>query len=88
MALKLYDPSLDERQLGHLMPLHGAGSQHLLDQRGQTMPAMLALLRQHGPNFVDSFGRRQRPMRSTMAGLATHFPPTLLLSAALSCFAR
>jgi hypothetical protein len=39
---------------------------------------MPALRRQDGPNLVDSFGRRQGPMRSAMAGLSTGLPPAFL----------
>src|SRR5215813_8042746 len=51
------------------------------------MTAVPALFRQHGPNFVHFIGGHQRPMRSTMAGLAPCRPPTLLTSASLARFA-
>jgi len=79
MTLIFDDACLDGRQLRYLMPLHRADALHLLDVRGQKMPAMPALLRQDGPNLVDFFGRRQGPMRSAMAGLSTGLPPALLL---------
>jgi hypothetical protein len=59
------------------MPLHHAGGLDMLNH-WQEMFAVLALFRQDGPNLVDSLGRDQRPMRSTMAGLATRIPPALL----------
>src|ERR1022692_3368178 len=88
MALIFDDASLDGWQLGHLMPLHRAGGLHLLDLRRQGLAAMLALLRQKGPNLVDSFGWYQRPMRSAMARLSPRLPPALLPPASLSGFAR
>jgi len=60
------------------MPLYRAGGLHLLHLRRQGLAAVPALLRQGGPNLVDSFGWYQRPMRSTMAGLSTRLPPALL----------
>ncbi len=85
-ALILDDPSLDGRQLSHLMPPHRADRLHLLDLLGQRTPAVAAALRQHGPNLVDSFQRHPGPMRSAMAGLPTRLPPTLLAPAPLAWF--
>jgi hypothetical protein len=70
------------------MTLHTAGGLHLLNLPGQGMPTVLALFRQDGPNFVDSLGRFQGPMRSTMAGLATGFSPALLRPAPWTRLAR
>jgi hypothetical protein len=84
MALIFDNPSLDGWQLGHLMPLHRAGGLHLRDLRRQGLAAMPALFRQDGPNLVDAFGWRQRPMRAAMAGLSTHFAPALLAPAPLA----
>src|ERR1017187_3926408 len=55
-----------------------AGGLHLLDLRGQEMPAVLALFGQDGPNLVNSFGGHHGSMGSAMAGLSTRLPPTLL----------
>jgi hypothetical protein len=84
MALIFDNSSLDGRQLGHLMPLHRAGSLRLLDLRGQKMPAVLALLWQDRPNLGDSFDGHQGPMRSAMAGLSTRLPSALLSPAPLA----
>ena len=48
------------------------------------MPAVPALLRRDGPNFVDSFRGNQRPMRSAMAGLPAGLPAALLSPAPLA----
>src|SRR5438105_7108970 len=50
------------------------------------MTAVLALFRQDGPNLVDLGDGHQGPMRSAVAGLATHFPPALLAATALTRF--
>src|SRR5713226_3558991 len=78
MALIFDDTSLDGRQLRHLMPLHRTQSLHLLNLRGQSMPAVLALLRQYRLDLVYSFDRYQGPMRSAMAWLSARLPPALL----------
>ena len=45
------------------------------------MSALLALVRQHGLDLVDSVDGYQRPMRSAVAGLTAHLPPALFLAA-------
>jgi hypothetical protein len=56
MALILDDPSFNGRQLGYLVPLHRAGGLYLLNLCWQKMSTVLALLWQHGPNLIDSWG--------------------------------
>jgi hypothetical protein len=41
------------------MPMHRTRGLYLFDLCGQTMPAVVALLRQHDPDLIDSFGGRQ-----------------------------
>jgi hypothetical protein len=60
------------------MPLHCTQGLHLLNLRGQSMSAVLALLRQYRLDLVDSFDWHQGPMRSAMAGLSARLPPALL----------
>jgi|ERR1017187_3476582 hypothetical protein len=55
-----------------------AGGLHLLDLRGQEMPAVLALFGQDGPSLVNAFGGHHGSMGSAMAGLSTRLPPTLI----------
>jgi hypothetical protein len=84
MTLILDDASLDGRQLGHLMPLREACDLHVLDLLGQRMPAVLALLWQHGANFIHPLGWRQRSVCSAMAGLPAYFSSALLAPPPLS----
>src|SRR5580693_3788798 len=86
MALIFDDASLNGWQLRHLMPLYRTDGLHLLDLRCQSMPAVLALLRQDRLDLVHSFDGRQGPMRSAMAGLSARFPPALLSPASFPRF--
>jgi hypothetical protein len=52
------------------------------------MPALPALTRQHGPNLIDSFGWRERTMRSAVTRLAACFALALLPSAPFAGLAR
>ena len=78
MALIFDDPCLDRRQLSYLMPERIACDPRLLDLRRQAVSAVLALLRQHRSNLIDFSGSYQGAVRSSMAGLSTHFPLALL----------
>jgi hypothetical protein len=86
VALIFNRVSLDGRQFGDLVPLRFPGSLHLLNLRRQRMTAVLALVRQDGPNLVDFGDGYQGPMRSAMAGLSTGLPPAFLAPATLSRF--
>ena len=86
VALIFNGARLDGRQFGHLMPLRLPGCLHLLDLPGQRVAAMLALIRQDGPNLVHFAKRRQRPMRPAMARLSSRLPPAFLAPAPLSRF--
>src|SRR5260370_12193356 len=50
------------------------------------MSAVLALLRPHPPNLIDSLGGHPRPVPALVAGLPAHFPAALLRTAPLSRF--
>ena len=84
MALILDYLRLDVGNLCDLMPLHSADGLRFLNRRSQSMPAVLALLRQDRSNLIYSFSGHQWPMRSAMSGLPAHFPSALLAPAALS----
>ena len=88
MALILNDPSLDRRQLSYLMAARIARGLNLPQLRWQAVSAVLALLRQHRSNLIDSFGGDPRAVRSVMAGLSAHFPLTLLPPAPFARCAR
>ena len=74
MALIFEDVSLDGRHLRDLMTVRVACCFYLLDWPRQAIPAVLALLRQHGPNLIDSLGWHHRPVRSPMTRLPAHLP--------------
>ena len=78
MAPIFDNPRPDGRQFGDLVPLHLPHGPHLLDQLGESMTAVTALLRQYRLDLIDSFDGYQGPIRCAMAGLSARLPPALL----------
>ena len=73
---RIFDhPRPDGRQFGDLVPLHLPHGPHLLDQLGESMTAVTALLRHYRLDLIDSFDGYQGPIRSAMAGLSARLPP-------------